>query len=176
MLTKVTNSLFQGSIADAEEFKKTHPNEPFKFIGVLGANELTAETPYDTLIPIRTKDNNTRIDITALNQTIDAIKKYHKEGFSVVVFCAAGVERSPLTAIYYLYKTNVLPIREAYQFYRTKRAILATVEQDITDIELAEGGKQKYEREKPSRRVDRRRLEAVRKSARERTNRTNHAI
>lgn len=166
LLTKVTNSLSQGGIADVIEFQKTHVNEQVRYLGVLGATEIVPGLSYDTIIPIRTRENNTRIDVAALDRVVDTIKKYHKEGSSVVVFCAAGVERSPLAVIYYLYKTNALPLREAYQFYRTRRAILSSIEQDIADIETAEGGRLYHASEKSHRRTSKSRNAQVHNPAR----------
>jgi hypothetical protein len=163
----VTNSLSQGSIADVIEFQKTHVNEQVRYLGVLGTAEIAPGLSYDAIIPIRTRENNTRIDIAALDRVVDAIKKYHKEGSSVVVFCAAGVERSPLAAIYYLYKTNVLPLQEAYRFYRSRRAILPSIEQDIADIETAEGRRLYHASKKPHRRAVKPRNTQVHNPARE---------
>lgn len=84
-------------------------------------------------MPILKKLPNSDLDRTGAQASIEQLKaisnlidKYAKDGHSVLVHCAGGVERSPLTLAYHLYWTYYFhTIEEAYDYIILKRPIVS---------------------------------------------------
>ena len=56
-----------------------------------------------------------------LDEALDFIDQALKDGGKIAVFCGAGMERSPLTVLAYLYKKCGLSIEEASYLVKSKR-------------------------------------------------------
>lgn len=75
-------------------------------------------------IPVYDPEHN-RAVIDGLDRASDLILRWLSEGRKVVVFCAQGIERSPLTVAYHLSKTRGITIQEAYGIIKKARPFVA---------------------------------------------------
>lgn len=77
-------------------------------------------------IPIITEYAPTKPEIRASHTQLDkAAKEIHRwlqGGFPILVHCAAGIERSPLTVAWYLWKYRGLSWEDAYTLVQHKRS------------------------------------------------------
>lgn len=66
-----------------------------------------------------------RNDISARRSQLDAtarlIDSYLKEGESVLVHCAGGIDRAPLIVAWYLHRFQNMTLDEAYKIVKEKR-------------------------------------------------------
>lgn len=67
----------------------------------------------------------TKASMEALNLAADTIESTLMLGVNIRVHCAAGIERSPLTVVWYLHTRKSMCILEAYLLVMYKRACVA---------------------------------------------------
>lgn len=121
-IAEILPGLYLGDAQDALRFKgivisvhEDHDTVPPHGI------HLPILKPYDWRDP----NGVAAVDMRALERTIAAIKAHHGAGRQVLVHCYAGIERSPLTIVYYLHKFgHAKTIPEAYAFVMAKRPIV----------------------------------------------------
>ena len=130
MVTKILDRLYLGDWADAQKFDGT--------IICVMQDILSVEPINAYWIPvIRTSkpvDDNHLIDgqdleITGLKHQLELISELihdnRIDGKDVLVHCMAGIERSPLTIVYYLHKYRDMSWDRAYSFVQEKRPEVA---------------------------------------------------
>jgi len=64
------------------------------------------------------------VDEKILNALADIINVALDSGERVLVHCGAGIERSPLTVVYYLWKYKQYTLMDAYKLIERKRPIV----------------------------------------------------
>jgi len=117
-MDEVIQGLFVGSIADVQ-------NKGIDIkICVLNENEVC---PSGTIhIPIL-KMKDTMIDYLSknnLDKIADIIDNALKGGKKVLVFCMAGIDRSPFAIVYYMITKKSMMAHEAYNMIKQKRKII----------------------------------------------------
>jgi hypothetical protein len=66
-------------------------------------------------------DDQIVADPEKMNEAADWIHDQLSKGFSVLVHCAYGVERSPLTVVWYLMAYHGMSLNKAYKLVMSKR-------------------------------------------------------
>ena len=99
---------FEGSVESVEKGYTT--------INVAGELDSPAQ------IQIAVEPNRGQVRET-LDKLADIINEAVKDDTKVVVHCAMGIERSPLTVVWYLYKYQNLTLDEAYALVRKARPV-----------------------------------------------------
>jgi protein-tyrosine phosphatase len=114
-MDEIVERLFVGDMADAQ-------NAPpdFFVLCVLEARP-PGEPQNATWIPFleNGKANHAQLDIIAT-----VIDRQLQSGKRVMVHCGAGIERSPLCAVWYLHTKKAMSIDEAYKLVMSKRPIV----------------------------------------------------
>jgi len=117
-MDEIITGLYVGSITDAQS-----GNIDIK-ICVLNENEIC---PSGTIhIPILKIRNNT-IDYLIkenLDKIANIIDDTLKNGKKVLVFCMAGIDRSPFAVVYYLISKRNMMAHEAYNLIKQKRKMI----------------------------------------------------
>lgn len=119
--TEILADLFLGDAQDARHFDGIviSVHEDKDTVPVHGIN-LPILKPYDWKDP----DAVIEADLGALERAIATIHEHRAAGRRTLVHCYAGIERSPLTMVYYLHRHHGKSISEAYDFVRAKRPIV----------------------------------------------------
>jgi len=117
-MDEVIQGLFIGSIVDVQ-------NKDIDIkICVLNENEVC---PNGTIhIPIL-KMKDTMIDYLSknnLDRIADIIDDALKSGKKVLVFCMAGIDRSPFAVVYYMMTKKNMMAHEAYNMIKQKRKLI----------------------------------------------------
>lgn len=69
-------------------------------------------------------DDKGYVDADVLDALAVIINKALESGERVLVHCGAGIERSPLTIVYYLWKFKQYTLNQAYELVQEKRQIV----------------------------------------------------
>lgn len=69
-------------------------------------------------------DDKGYVDADVLDALAVIINKALESGERVLVHCGAGIERSPLTIVYYLWKFKQYTLNQAYELIQEKRQIV----------------------------------------------------
>jgi hypothetical protein len=62
-----------------------------------------------------------RSDVALMDAAADWIDKQVNEGHEVLVHCAYGIERSPLTVVWYLMRYHAMNLKQSYDLVMEKR-------------------------------------------------------
>lgn len=106
MIHEVVHNVYIGDIADVEHITEEEPDE-YQILDVRGMVD-KGNTPFQNL-------KNAK----GLADVIDFYLK--KRGKKVLVHCDAGLERSPLVVVIYLYMYHNMILDEAYKYVLEKR-------------------------------------------------------
>lgn len=69
------------------------------------------------------KDSEMRAFSKNLDKIADTIDEALKEHENVLVFCGAGMERSPLALTWYIHKRKGVPLEDAFKVVQAKRKV-----------------------------------------------------
>jgi len=90
------------------------------YITINVAGEL--DSPADLTVPVEPHSGDVRETLNSLADTINGILN-ETDDSRVVVHCAMGIERSPLTVVWYLTKYRDMTLDEAYALVREARPV-----------------------------------------------------
>lgn len=115
MFVEIIENVFLGDMTDALEFDKTISGSIIVVLEQRPSNE-----PHHSLhIPILGPDGYAHSEqLDKLANVIDSLSRRKKP---VLVHCMAGIERSPLAIVWYLYRYYEMTLDDAYQHVITKR-------------------------------------------------------
>jgi len=117
---QIIENLFLGNQQDADEFDKDF----FDGHIIVVLETRPSGEPFKSMhIPVLTSSHH--VHDTQLNKIACIIDAILKQGKPLLVHCAAGIERSPLTICWYLHKYQNMTFDEAYAFIKNKRDIIA---------------------------------------------------
>ena len=118
-MDEIIHNLWLGDIKDAIA-------APSDFVRICVLETLPPQAaPNTTHIPILTVNNGiVEAMPTQLMIAARLISRLLSSGCKVLVHCMAGVERSPLTVVWYLYKECGMSFDDAYKFVVEKRPIV----------------------------------------------------
>ena len=68
--------------------------------------------------------NGPRVNMNGMEKACEIIDKVLNDGKNILVHCAAGVERSPLTIVWWLHTRMGQSLDVAYDFVKSKRPIV----------------------------------------------------
>lgn len=119
---EIISNLFVGDMQDAAQFEKDNPEG---IIICVLEQRWDAEPIKAIRIPILESTPVSQYSGKAFNSQLNAISdliiKYLGESKKILVHCAAGIERSPLTVAYHLSRTKGISISDAYKLVFEKR-------------------------------------------------------
>ncbi|HEC65885.1 MAG TPA: hypothetical protein ENI23_11345 [bacterium] len=115
MKSEILPHLYIGDSTDAKEFKG-------HLICVL-EGILDDEPPHAMWVPVFETHGAevTHAKIPQLELVCLAIQRYLSLEEDVMIHCGAGMERSPLTVIYFLHKYRDMGLEEAWQYVKRHR-------------------------------------------------------
>jgi len=126
--SEIIENLFVGNCTAGHDFSK---NTDGVVIDVrdycVDAPKMNSEYHYQCLFPEEDQFCHV-VSIKNLDKIADLIEKKLKQGKRVIVNCGAGMERSPLTIAWYLYRKKGMGFRNAYQFVKDKHRATRDVE------------------------------------------------
>jgi hypothetical protein len=106
MFDKIIDNLYLG---DAEDFKHCYVSKPYLFVDARGFyNTLGGEANGDELM------------VEPLMTISKACARLVEKGYYVMVYCQAGMERSPFLTALILFEMGKGTIQECYDFVKTK--------------------------------------------------------
>lgn len=116
MYNKIMGNLHVGDIDDAHLFRKHKPDGVILCV-------LEHRPPHEPMkayhIPIMTYSGDVHTE--QLDHIAFFLDSLLKTGIDVLVHCAAGIERSPLTVAYYISYSKGISIHEAYKIVKRGR-------------------------------------------------------
>jgi hypothetical protein len=114
---QIIENLFVGSRTGAATAPKN-----MKILCVMWKGE-PGKPPRATHIPTTTWNDHDQIkaDPEKMEEAADWIHLHLSQGYQVLVHCAYGVERSPLTVLWYLRKYRGMSINSAYKLLMSCR-------------------------------------------------------
>jgi protein-tyrosine phosphatase len=118
MLSEIDTNVFIGSFNDALTF-----NDGYLIVVTEEIPETEPKRAYHIPIlkvapngqPFTTPDGFLKVDEKALDIVASLIEEIQNAGYKVLVHCGAGIERSPLTAAWFLMKKYKITLEEAYR-------------------------------------------------------------
>jgi protein-tyrosine phosphatase len=123
-MDEIIPNLYIGDLLDANEVSCKYGDE-WAIISVTDAR------PDKTVVPksfhkriTRMFNNELDANPSALDIIAVRIDASLKEGKKVLIHCSAGIERSPLTVVWYLYKKRGMSINQAYELVQQKRPMV----------------------------------------------------
>ncbi len=117
---EIIPNLFLGDQQDAIDFDSQHPDG--QIIVVL--EQRPVNEPFKSIhVPILTSSGH--VHSKQLNRLANIIDLILAEGEQLMVHCGAGIERSPLTIMWYLHRKLGSSYEEAYNMIKTKRPQIA---------------------------------------------------
>ena len=115
MYNEILPNLFLGDLQDAIDFAKTKDGH---IIVVLESRP--ASEPFQSIhVPVITSSGS--VHSSQLNKVGCIIHALLSQGKPLLVHCAAGIERSPLTTVWYLHKWHGMSLDEAYSYVKKRR-------------------------------------------------------
>jgi len=115
MYNEILPNLFLGDLQDAIDFASQMDGHILVVLEARPSNE-----PLHAIhIPIL--DSKGYAYSSHLNKVCQIIDALLKKGKPLLVHCGAGIERSPLTIVWYLHKYYEMTLEESYQHVITKR-------------------------------------------------------
>ena len=124
MEDEIVPGLYLGEYSDAIKWSKLGIG---KTICVLSErpDPFPRESIWAPILAVDSEDETEiRADIEKLDEVVGMIETFLREGQRVLVYCGAGVDRSPLAVAWYLHKGRGMPLAAAYAFIRVKRPIV----------------------------------------------------
>lgn len=116
MYNQIIPNLFIGDLDDAHKFRQ---HKPDGVILCVLENRPNTEPFKAYHIPVIT--NSGHIHTEQLDHIAFFLESLLKTGADVLVHCAAGIERSPLTVAYYIAYSKGISIHEAYKIVKRGR-------------------------------------------------------
>ena len=124
---KILENLYLGDQADASHFDQDFPDGHI----IVVLEERPRLEPFKSMhIPVLTSSSH--VHSTQLNKIACVINAILGQGKPLLVHCAAGVERSPLTVAWYLHKYQNVSMDGAYEIIKRLRPQIADRQQWLT--------------------------------------------
>ncbi len=126
-LSEIIPNLFVGSATDAKQFAVDHPNAAILCVLEARPADEPLKSMHVSILqpnPENSMANVKQLDICGL--VIDHVLKM---GGQIMIHCMAGIQRGPLTVVWYLSNLNKISIDEAYKIVKEKHP---ETEYDIT--------------------------------------------
>ncbi len=116
MYNQILSNLYVGDIDDAHKFRQQKPDG----VIICVLEERPFNEPFKAYhIPVIT--NSGHVHTEQLDHIAFFLESLIKNGAEVLVHCAAGIERSPLTVAYYISYSKGISIDEAYKIVKRQR-------------------------------------------------------
>lgn len=116
MYNEIISNLYLGDIQDALEFREKFPNA----VIICVLENRPENEPFKAYhIPIITESGHVHTEqLDHISFFIEALLDKHEK---VLIHCAAGLERSPLTIAYFLKYSKGISLEEAYAMVKNER-------------------------------------------------------
>jgi protein-tyrosine phosphatase len=116
MYNEIISNLYLGDIQDAQDFRENFPNA----VIICVLENRPENEPFKAYhIPIITESGHVHTEqLDHISFFIEALLDKHEK---VLIHCAAGLERSPLTIAYFLKYSKGISLEEAYAMVKNER-------------------------------------------------------
>lgn len=114
-MNEVIERLWLGNMVDGKQAP-----EDFAVLSVMWDNEPGQDHRCHKIITTKWNGQEVFADRKAMDQAADWIHGHRQGGTHVLVHCAYGVERSPLTVVWYLMRHEGMNLRDAYNLVLVK--------------------------------------------------------
>ncbi len=116
MYNKILGDLYVGDLSDAHTFRQQKPDG----VIICVLEDRPAQEPFKAYhIPVITSSGHVHTE--QLDHIAFFLESLLKNGAEVLVHCAAGIERSPLTVAYFISYSKGISIHEAYKIVKRQR-------------------------------------------------------
>ncbi|MBI2405090.1 dual specificity protein phosphatase family protein [Candidatus Gottesmanbacteria bacterium] len=123
MYSRIADNLYLGEFIDAIPFAQHYPHG--LVVNVAGEANLKGYPVSAIVLPIAVSGIRGRTIVFEQQlHDIGTLIHRHRVKGPVLVHCWAGVERSPLTIVYYLHKFEGIPWWDAYDLVMERRPIV----------------------------------------------------
>lgn len=120
MYNQILSNLYLGDLQDSLQFAKDYPDG---HIIVVLEDRPQSEPMQSIHVPVLTSSGH--VHNTQLNKVACIIDALLGQNKPLLVHCAAGIERSPLTVAWYLHKYHKFSMDGAYEVIKRKRPQIA---------------------------------------------------